>query len=398
VLVPLIACLVVLIALGVAERLARNRAWSAIPIRIHVNGTRGKSTVTRLVWAALNEAGVPALAKTTGTAARTLLPDGREEPLRRWGPATIREQLECLRRARRLGARAVVLECMALAPALQHVSERQMVRATIGVITNVRFDHQEIMGRDLDTIASTLANTIPPGGLLVTGPGPWVRTLDVRAAALGARIVIAGGPGPEAVTPPGGDAWLSEDRTLALAVARELGIDDAVALRGFARAPLDPGTVRTGRCAVPGGDAQWLDATAANDPESLELLLEGAGEWNAGVGHAHPRSPGESPVVRRQRILLYHHRSDRASRLAAFAARSPSVARADRLVVTGARPPWTVWRRLVAARPDSPTRFVASADLPGWLRANAAGAAVAFCGNTRGLDVPHLLEEAERRD
>ena len=86
-------CLLVLLALGLAERVARDRALAALPIRIHVNGTRAKSTVTRLIWSALLEAGIPAVAKTTGTAPRLLLPDGREVPLRRRGPANIREQL-----------------------------------------------------------------------------------------------------------------------------------------------------------------------------------------------------------------------------------------------------------------------------------------------------------------
>ncbi len=34
-------CLAALLVLGVCERLARDRARQAVPIRIHVNGTRG---------------------------------------------------------------------------------------------------------------------------------------------------------------------------------------------------------------------------------------------------------------------------------------------------------------------------------------------------------------------
>ena len=40
--------------------------------RIHVNGIRGKSSVTRLIAAALREGKVKTLGKTTGTAARTI--------------------------------------------------------------------------------------------------------------------------------------------------------------------------------------------------------------------------------------------------------------------------------------------------------------------------------------
>src|SRR5512139_3652667 len=101
-----------MLALLYWERLARDRALAAIPIRIHVNGTRGKSTVTRYIAAALREGGVRTVAKTTGTAPRLILPDGRERAVRRRAPASIREQLWLLREAHRLQATAVVIECM----------------------------------------------------------------------------------------------------------------------------------------------------------------------------------------------------------------------------------------------------------------------------------------------
>jgi gamma-polyglutamate synthase len=115
-LMPISACLVLLVGLGLVERYWRNRARKAVPIRIHVNGTRGKTSVTRLIWAALRAAGIPPLAKTTGAAPCLLLPDGTERSLRRRGKANIREQLRTLWLAKRSGARAVVLECMAIAP------------------------------------------------------------------------------------------------------------------------------------------------------------------------------------------------------------------------------------------------------------------------------------------
>jgi hypothetical protein len=48
-----------------ADRNAPARAQPAIPVRIHVNGIRGKSSVTRLIAAALREAGIRTVAKTT---------------------------------------------------------------------------------------------------------------------------------------------------------------------------------------------------------------------------------------------------------------------------------------------------------------------------------------------
>jgi poly-gamma-glutamate synthase PgsB/CapB len=382
-------CLLVLLALGLAERVARDRALAGLPIRIHVNGTRAKSTVTRLVWSALLEAGIPAVAKTTGTAPRLLMPDGREVPLRRGGPANVREQLALARHAHRLGARAIVVECMAIEPGLQHVTERQMIRATIGVITNVRLDHTEIMGHDLDTIAGSLSNTIPERGVLVVSASPFVPQWRARASRLGTRLVVVESPGPEIEDAGSGTRWLAEDISLALVITRQVGIDDRVARAGFAHAPRDPGEMRQGVESLRRGDARWLDATAANDPESLAILIDAFEPWRDRSCHGDGVS---------RKILVYHHREDRAPRLDGFARHSDALQAADHVVVTGARPPHTVWRSLVARRAAGTTAFVATGRLAQWLAEHAAGAAVVMCGNTRGLDVPRLFEEAGSRD
>jgi poly-gamma-glutamate synthase PgsB/CapB len=377
---PLLACLLVLVALGLIERLERDRSWRAVPVRVHVNGSRGKSTVTRLIWSALVEAGVPAVAKTTGTAARLLLPDRTEQPIERRAPASIREQLVLLRRARRLGARAAVVECMALDPELQWVAEQCMVGATIGVVTNVRRDHTEIMGSRLEAIAASLANSIPRRGVLVTGERRFLQLFEQRAAGLGTRVVCAA-PSDAAIGKSVPD-WLREDMQIALAVTRELGIDDATALRGFAVAPPDPGAVREGVLTTGGRSLRWLDATAANDPDSLRMLVD-----------ASAAKPGD--------LVIYNNRADRSPRLACFAAASPTLGRAPRLVVTGARPPLTVWRRLRRARGErgreGPLDFVPRRRLAGLLSTAPRDAGVIFCGNTRGLDLTRLLDEVASR-
>ena len=57
-----------------AEAIRLRRGLGAVPIRIHVNGSRGKSSVTRLIAAGLRESGLRILAKTTGSRARLILP------------------------------------------------------------------------------------------------------------------------------------------------------------------------------------------------------------------------------------------------------------------------------------------------------------------------------------
>ena len=55
-------------AMGALERFRNGRALRRMPLRVNVNGIRGKSTVTRLVTAILAEEGYNVVGKTTGTA------------------------------------------------------------------------------------------------------------------------------------------------------------------------------------------------------------------------------------------------------------------------------------------------------------------------------------------
>ena len=86
-------CLFLLIA-GLVEQRGHHRRLASIPERVVVNGIRGKSSITRLCAGALRGGGLRTVAKTTGTAARFVLPDGTEEPVhRKFGLANIVEQI-----------------------------------------------------------------------------------------------------------------------------------------------------------------------------------------------------------------------------------------------------------------------------------------------------------------
>ncbi len=108
---------------------------NSIRFRIHVNGTRGKSSVTRLIAGALREHGIRTYAKTTGTLPRMIMEDGREYPIYRPSGANIIEQLRIVSLAARNKADAIVVECMALQPILQSITELKFIRATHGVIS-----------------------------------------------------------------------------------------------------------------------------------------------------------------------------------------------------------------------------------------------------------------------
>ncbi len=383
-----VICLGVLIALGIVERLVRDRAWRTVPIRIHVNGTRGKSTVTRLIWAALREAGIPALAKTTGTEPRLLLPDGKETVLKRRGRTNIREQLRTLLLAKKKGARAIVLECMAIHPELQWISEHALICSTIGVITNVRMDHMEVMGDCLEEIAKSLANTVPAKATLVVGDSRCLSIFETKASKMDTRVVIAGkdiGDYSHSAAIPG---WLSENYGTALAVTRTLGIPDSVAVAGMSKDLTNPAFEGLGMDRTLGRGPHYLDATAANDPESFLAVLESfTGRLQAPLTGA-----SESPS-RQAGILVYNHRSDRPARLLHFVTHVFSALPTWAIVITGNRPTLSLWLAIRQIGVGKRIAFVGSRQLASHLDGSLPRPeAIAFCGNTRGL-YPHAIIE-----
>ncbi|MGH3587722.1 MAG: poly-gamma-glutamate synthase PgsB [Pseudonocardia sp.] len=273
--VYVLGCLALLVA-GMVEQRSHHRRLASIPQRVVVNGIRGKSSITRLCAGALRGGGMRTVAKTTGTAARFVLPDGTEEPIhRKFGLANIVEQIGIIRRAAAWRPDALVIECMAVLPDLQEINERKLVRSTICVICNVREDHLDEMGPTLDDVARSLSRSMPHGGICVTAERDRLHILQAEADRRNCRLIAvdASSVRDEEMER---FRWITfkENVAVALAVAHLCGVGRGEAMAGMVAARPDPGTVTVESYGTDRGRIAFANIFAANDPESTLMNIE----------------------------------------------------------------------------------------------------------------------------
>ena len=296
----LVILFLIVSAYGIVEFAFHQKRILSIPIRIHVNGTRGKSSVTRLIGAALREGGIKTITKVTGTYPRLVLEDGSEVDIYRKTEPNIIEQLSIVKLAAQRKVQAIVMECMAIQPQYQWITETKMMHSTIGLITNVRLDHVEVMGYTLPEIANVLGKTIPRNQHFFTTENQTLNQLEKISKKQKTVLHLAN---KDSVTDDEMNNFNylehKENVALALSVCEHLGIERNVALNGMFKALPDAGVLKLSKVNVYGKSINFYNAFAANDPQSTLLI------WN---------QIKEEIGLNELKIILLNTRKDRLDR------------------------------------------------------------------------------------
>jgi hypothetical protein len=264
------------------------RISTVAPLRVLVTGSRGKSSIVRLLHAALAAAGNEAWARVTGVVPREIGPLG-ERTLERAAGGHVAEMRWWLRQLP-ASAGAVVLENSAIEPELQPLAARWL-DPQLTVFSSAVPDHQEAWGSAPDAAAIALAQGLPRGGRVLLPASlqedsvlrhlldqhlcevEWIEPLDE--------------PGP---------FYRALNRGLALAACRHFGIDASLALDAMRGMPPDPYAFRVARR----GGLDFALAFSANDLVSSRDLYRSLG-W--------PQADTR---------VVYNHRRDRPLRLRSF--------------------------------------------------------------------------------
>lgn len=309
--------------IGISERKRMERHIDKIPMRILVNGIRGKSTVTRLLMGIAKEDGQRAAGKTTGTSPRLFYWDREEEePIERsLQGANISEQKIINKKVAKRNVNTFVAECMAVNPEYQMVFEQRFVQPHITVITNIIEDHLDVMGPTLDQIAEAFARTIPYNGHVVMPETKYARFFRREAEKKGSEVVFFSTEGiEESYLQQFPYMMFSENAAIGFAVADLLGIDHETAKRGMLNAPVDPGAMRIHTFGEAREPSYFFNGFAANDATSTMNI------WNKIL---------ESNYKAKHKAVIMNCRDDRVERTIQFAEEVLPHLNMDTLILTG---------------------------------------------------------------
>jgi len=330
--------------------------------------------VSRLLASILREDGRSVLAKTTGSQAMILLPDGSQCELDRSTSPSILEQIPLVRKAARLKSDCLVAEVMSIHPENHYVECRHILQPHIVAVTNVRRDHTEAMGETEDQIASVLSLDICPQSTVFLPAAEDRESFRAEAQRCGARLMtVAEGASADLLEAAPGlaDIEFRDNLDLVHAIASHLGVGHRTIIDGIRNARYDLGMLRIWRYRPDGGSrtCYLVNAFAANDPDSTLRVLSRAGTLLKGDAAGT--------------IGILNLRADRMPRTVQWigALNSGALGRFARLYVTG--PAAGLIRRRVpgvqvlkAAAPEEMTRIVC--------REAPDGALIFGFGNVKG--------------
>ncbi len=180
--------LFVIIFLLVFERIQVNSNVGKLRIRIHVNGTRGKSTVAKYMGILLRTNNIRAYSKVTGVVPTLYDNIGNKKILKRIGPARVTEQFKIIRRAVGNKAEALVLECMSINPELQNL-ESTTFKPHLYVITNIFEDHLEATEEQADIRVKAFCEAIPSDSIVISAERKYRDSLENQSEKMGNRFV-----------------------------------------------------------------------------------------------------------------------------------------------------------------------------------------------------------------
>ncbi len=163
---------------GIIKELTRGfrhrKALDRLDTRVAVAGSRGKTSTTRRLDDVFNRRGYDTLTKITGNHP-TLIHNGEVHPIERRGPrTTLYENISVIGEfAPELDAYAAedigIFENQGITEYTTRLINQQLIDPDVVVLTNVRQDHNDTLGKTRTNIARSFARSISAGTHVISG-------------------------------------------------------------------------------------------------------------------------------------------------------------------------------------------------------------------------------------
>lgn len=294
----LLLLLILLIYLSV-EYIQLGKSLQKIPIRILVNGTRGKSTIVKIIREILRQNGIKVFAKTTGNQPMEYLPDDKTKIISRHAPASIIENISILRSWAKESPEAGVVECMALQPETQRILTH-IFKPNYILISNIHLDHAEAMGNKFDEMVSTILECVSRDANILT-TNQVAENLQQSGRSLETICIAKPREFPEKFANLPSQV-VDRNWSLIKTMADQLKIDSSITYRCFHEVH---SSMNAKACIeIPSLNYSFWNLFSINDHQSTAMFID----------HSQGNKNGET-----QKIILFNTRSDRPLRTKYFA-------------------------------------------------------------------------------
>jgi len=223
----------------------------------------------------LQEKGKRVIGKITGSNACLLLPGGHAVPVKRSRIPTILEQKSIIRMAAASPTDCLVCEIMSIHAENHFIESQKLLKPHLTIITNVRKDHVEAMGRTENAIAEHFCLDIVNGAVIFAFKNQHRDLFEKCARSKNGSFlgVKAGFSKPLLKSLPDlGTRTYSENLDLVYAVCKYLEIEDRIIIKGLNNVSADESfhvhIIQEKKKTV-----YCVDAFGANDPESTLRVI-----------------------------------------------------------------------------------------------------------------------------
>ena len=258
------------IAFLIIENIQYSQRINEIAIRITVTGTRGKTSIVRALASILRTKGMRVLAKTTGSEAKYILPNGEEINIIRKGLTSILEQKKLIKKASKLNVDCLITEIMSIQAENHIIETNKLIKPNISIFSNFRPDHIDAAGVSKDAISELYVNDIFPGSKVFINENDindiFLNSINSNNCQLH-KISESDYSGIH-LKERSNINHFSNNVMLVSELSKNLGLDKNTIHEGILNTKLDIGKLEIYKLVTNNKEIYFVNSFAANDPES----------------------------------------------------------------------------------------------------------------------------------